>query len=156
MNRLLAALVAMVVTGMITAGALAAAVDRPAAAKRTPAVKLRTTGLGRVVVDARGRTLYLFEKDRRGRSACYGACATAWPPALVRGRLVAGKGIARARLGTTRRRGGKRQLTYGGHPLYRFIQDGDTPGSTKGQEVDAFGAEWYVVGRSGRKISGKG
>jgi predicted lipoprotein with Yx(FWY)xxD motif len=150
MKRAVLALVLVVAVG---AGVTAVAVGSgsPAKAKRSASVKLRSTKLGRVVVDARGRTLYLFEKDKHGRSACSGACAQAWPPALVKGKPVPGKGIAGSKLGTTTRSGGSHQITLGGHPLYRFIKDA-RPGDTKGQNVDAFGAEWYVVNGSGRKI----
>ena len=67
----------------------------------------------------------------------------------LRGPFASGAGISR--LGTTTRRNGSHQLTLGGHPLYRFIKD-KTPGDTKGQNVDAFGAEWYVLNGSGKKI----
>jgi predicted lipoprotein with Yx(FWY)xxD motif len=127
--------------------------DSSARAARTASISLRAAdNLGRIVVDSKGRTLYLFEKDKTTRSRCYGQCAAAWPPALVKGRATAGAGLSARKLGTTKRRNGARQLTYGGHPLYRFIQDANQPGSTKGQQVDAFGAEWYVVGKRGRKV----
>ena len=148
MQRAVLALVLVIAVG---AGVTAVAVGSgsTAKAKRSASVKLRSTKLGRVAVDAHGRTLYLFEKDKHGKSACYGACAVAWPPALVKGKPTGGAGISR--LGTTTRRNGSHQLTLGGHPLYRFIKD-KTPGDTKGQNVDAFGAEWYVVNGSGKKI----
>ena len=120
---------------------------------KTATVSLRKAGkLGRIVVDANGRTLYLFEKDKTTKSTCYGACAGAWPPALVKGKPTAGGGALAGKLGTTKRRDGTRQITYGGHPMYRFTPDNNKPGSTKGQKVDAFGAEWYVVGRNGNKV----
>ncbi len=140
---------------VLVAGAAGAAVTvsahAPVRARTSPSVELRATKLGKIVIDARGRTLYLFEKDRHGRSACYGACATGWPPALVRGTPVAGKGVSASKLGTTRRRNGSRQLTLAGHPLYRFIAD-KKPGDTKGQDLKAFGAEWYALRGSGRKV----
>jgi predicted lipoprotein with Yx(FWY)xxD motif len=70
----------------------------------------------------------------------------------VKGKPSAGSGIVASKLGTTKRRDGTRQITYGGHPMYRFIQDANKPGSTKGQDVNAFGASWYVVGRNGKKV----
>ncbi|HSD77425.1 MAG TPA: hypothetical protein VLA98_08460 [Solirubrobacteraceae bacterium] len=149
--------IALVLVAVLAAAAVAVAVagatgHQGRAAAAHPSLQLRKTKLGRIVVDARSRTLYLFEKDRRGRSACYGACAGAWPPALAGGRVTVGRGLSARRAGTTRRRDGKRQLTYGGHPLYRFAPDANRPGSTKGQGVDGFGAKWYVVASSGRKI----
>jgi predicted lipoprotein with Yx(FWY)xxD motif len=47
-------------------------------------------------------------------------------------------------------------VKYGGHPLYTFAPDKNKPGSTKGQGVDGFGAEWYVVGTNGKKIEDEG
>ena len=147
MKRVTLALVVLVAV----AGAAAVGAHAPAKAKKAPSVQLRTTKLGKIVVDARGRTLYLFEADRHGRSTCYGACATGWPPALVKGTPMAGKGVSASKLGTTRRRNGSRQLTLAGHPLYRFIAD-KKPGDTKGQDLEAFGAEWYALRGSGRKV----
>jgi predicted lipoprotein with Yx(FWY)xxD motif len=151
MKRLILALAAIV--AVVAGATVAGGADRPAKAKPSPTVHLGATKIGRVVVDARGRTLYLFEKDRHGRSACYRACARNWPPALVKGAPTAGPGVVASRLGTTRRHDGSRQLTLGGHPLYRFVLD-TGPGQAKGQDVKAFGAEWYAVHGSGRKVHG--
>jgi predicted lipoprotein with Yx(FWY)xxD motif len=157
------ALVAVVVVGAVAVSAKSpsksspakAAAKAPAKAKKAASIKLRSTKLGKIAVDAHGRTLYLFEKDKHGKSACYGACAVAWPPAVLKGTPTAGSGISKSALGTTRRRGGARQLTLGGHPLYRFIKD-KKPGDTEGQDVDAFGAEWYAVHGNGKKVHGHG
>jgi predicted lipoprotein with Yx(FWY)xxD motif len=114
-------------------------------------VLTRSSSLGTHLVDASGRTLYLFEKDKHGRSSCSGQCAGFWPPLLTGGKPVAGHGVKAALLGTTRRSDGKMQVTYGGHPLYRFSLDTKS-GQTKGEGLDKFGAEWYVVAPSGKKI----
>ncbi len=110
-----------------------------------------STPLGRVVVDSKGRTLYLFEKDRNRRSACYGQCATFWPPLLTDGKPVARAGARQFLLGTTRRANGSQQVTYAGHPLYRFVQD-RKPGQTTGEASRAFGAGWDVLSPTGKKI----
>ena len=110
-----------------------------------------STPLGRVVVDSKGRTLYLFEKDRNRRSACYGQCATFWPPLLTDGKPVARAGARQFLLGTTRRANGSQQVTYAGHPLYRFVQD-RKPGQTTGEGSHAFGAGWDVLSPTGKKI----
>lgn len=141
---------AVVVPTAFTASGTA---SKSAAAK----VGTRHTKLGTILVDAKGQTLYLFEKDRHGRSACAGACARNWPPSVTRGRpKVAGHGVRARLLGTTRRSDGTTQVTYGGHPLYTFVGDRGRPGSTTGQGLNAFGAEWYVVGPNGRKVEHKG
>jgi predicted lipoprotein with Yx(FWY)xxD motif len=114
-------------------------------------VKTRHGKLGTFLVDAKGRTLYLFEKDTTTKSRCYGACAKAWPPLMTSGKPKA-KGKAKASLlGTTKRKNGSRQVTYNGHPVYRFFQD-TKPGQTNGEGSTAFGAGWYVMAPSGKKI----
>jgi predicted lipoprotein with Yx(FWY)xxD motif len=127
-------------TGAMSSGSPAAVVD------------LRGSRLGRILVDGRGRTLYLFEADKAGRSACNGACAGAWPPYLSNGTPQAGSGVAGALLGTSVRSGdGGTQVTYHGHPLYYYAGDG-RPGDTTGQGLNQFGAKWYVLAASGNKI----
>jgi predicted lipoprotein with Yx(FWY)xxD motif len=114
-------------------------------------VTLGKTALGKVLVDARGRTLYLFEKDKRGRSACSGACAAYWPPLLSSAKPRAGRGVRASQLGVTKRTDGKRQVTYAGHPLYTFVGD-ERAGQTTGEGLTDFGAAWYAVAASGRAV----
>lgn len=117
-----------------------------------PTVQVRRTHLGKVLVDSRGRTLYLFKKDTRGKSKCSGSCAVNWPPLLTTGRPSSGRGVQGSKLGTTRRSDGKIEVVYNHHPLYRFV--GDTkPGNTNGQGLAAFGARWFVVSPAGRATS---
>jgi predicted lipoprotein with Yx(FWY)xxD motif len=116
-----------------------------------PTVQVRRTGLGKILVDSRGRTLYLFKKDTGGKSRCSASCAVNWPPLLATGRPAAGSGINASKLATTRRSDGKRQVVYNRHPLYRFIGD-SKPGNTNGQGLTAFGARWFVVSRAGNEI----
>src|SRR4029079_6911393 len=84
-------------------------------------VSTASSSLGKIIVDGRGRTLYLFEKDKRGHSACSGACAMYWPPVITNGTPKAGRGVKTSLLGTIRRANGARQVTYAGHPLYRYL-----------------------------------
>lgn len=118
-------------------------------------VKTASTPLGTVLVDGSGRTLYLFERDTGTSSTCDGACAQAWPPLETSGAAKAAGQASASRLGTTRRSDGTTEVTYAGHPLYYYAGDGG-PGSTNGQNVDAFGAEWYVLAPSGNAITGNG
>ena len=106
---------------------------------------------GQALVDAQGRTLYLFEADKNGTSACTGACAAAWPPVSVTGTPQAGSGVSQSLLGTIKRSDGTTQVTYNGHPLYYFAGDSGT-GAAHGQGSKAFGAGWYVLNASGAKI----
>ena len=118
-------------------------------------VGVASSQFGRIVVDSKGRTLYLFEKDKHGRSACYGECAAFWPPLLTHGKPVARPGLKRSLLGTTRRANGSQQVTYGGHPLYRFALD-TKPGQTKGEGLNDFGAGWDVLSPAGKKVESDG
>jgi predicted lipoprotein with Yx(FWY)xxD motif len=117
------------------------------------AVSLRAiSGIpGMALVGSNGHTLYLFQADKNGTSACSGACAAAWPPDTVTGAPKAGSGVNQALLGTIKRPDGTTQITYNGHPLYYFSAD-TTSGAAHGQAVKAFGAEWYVVNARGNKI----
>ena len=128
----------------------------PSSPPKGPAtVAVKSTELGKVLVDAEGRTLYLFEADTSAKSTCDGDCATAWPPLTTEGKPKAGKGVEAGKLGTGARSDGTRGVTYNGHPLYRYEKD-EKPGDTKGQDVDEFGAEWYVLGPDGKKVEGGG
>jgi predicted lipoprotein with Yx(FWY)xxD motif len=109
------------------------------------------TKLGPTLVDAQGRTLYLFEKDKGTTSSCSGTCASVWPPLTTSAKAVAGGGVTAAELGSTKRADGKTEVTYAGHPLYTYAGDAQ-PGQLKGQGLDQFGAEWYVLAPSGHKI----
>src|SRR3954464_12747037 len=106
---------------VVAAGALAVTAAG-ASTNTTSSISLRTTKAGRVIVAANGRTLYLFTADKGKTSACYGQCASYWPP-LIAQKPTAGAGLKASLLGTTKRRDGKLQVTYGGHPLYSFAQD---------------------------------
>ena len=114
-------------------------------------VALRTTALGTILVDAHGRTLYLFEKDRNGVSTCNTACVKYWPALTSHGAPLAGKGVRQSLLGLGRAASGVRQVTYAGHPLYTFVGD-KRAGQTSGENLNTFGAEWYAVSASGAKV----
>jgi predicted lipoprotein with Yx(FWY)xxD motif len=121
------------------------------AAKGAVAVDLGTTKAGKVLVGPNGRAVYLFEKDKGTTSECSGACAKAWPPLTTSAKPTAGTGVTASMLGITKRADGTEQVTYNGHPLYYFEGDKKS-GTIAGQGLDAFGAEWYVVGASGSKV----
>jgi predicted lipoprotein with Yx(FWY)xxD motif len=148
-------LVALMVGVLIVA---ACGETRQAANRHTPPPSATTIGvgdnssLGRILVDAQGRTLYLFKADRTMRSTCFGGCATAWPPLRVVGNPTAGGGANTSLVATTSRPDGVREATYNGHPLYLY--QGDTqPGQVNGQGITAFGAEWLAVSPTGAAIS---
>ena len=132
-------------------GAAAAVTHQGSASSSATAgrVTLHKTKIGKVLATSSGRTLYLFMKDKKGHSACYGQCAGYWPPLMKKGKLSAAAGVKASLLGTTKRKNGKRQVTYKGHPLYLFT--GDTgAGQLEGQRQNFFGGKWYAVSASGR------
>lgn len=114
-------------------------------------VALRKTTLGSILVDARGRTLYLFEKDRNGVSACNTACLSYWPALTSRVTPRAGSGVQQSLLRLTKQHNGVRQVTYAGHPLYTFVGD-KSAGATTGEGLQNFGAGWYVLAANGHKV----
>ena len=116
------------------------------------AVRVARTKLGPILVNGQGRTLYLFLKDRHGKSTCYDGCARVWPPALASGAPRVGPGVAAEKLTTTRRTDHKRQLVYNGHPLYAMSAD-TRPGELEGQ---GFLGTWFVVSPAGRRIGEPG
>ncbi|MFF3749466.1 hypothetical protein ACFYYH_03225 [Streptomyces sp. NPDC002018] len=114
-------------------------------------VAARSTALGRILVDGAGRTLYLFEGDRRNTSTCTGSCTKIWSPLTVVTRATAGGGgVEKRLLATTAREDGARQATYNGHPLYTF-EDDHKPGDTNGQGDISFHHRWYVVDTAGNR-----
>jgi predicted lipoprotein with Yx(FWY)xxD motif len=119
------------------------------ASKTAPAVATGKLTMGDALVDAQGKTLYLFMKDVDGKSACTGQCATLWPPLTVSGAPVGGAGVEAAKLSTITRDDGAKQVTYAGKPLYRYSPDQAT-GDTKGQGV---GGVWFVVSPKGEAIT---
>jgi predicted lipoprotein with Yx(FWY)xxD motif len=139
-----------VFAALMAAGVLAAAA---VASPNTSTISLRPTAVGKVLVAADGRTLYLFTADKGARSVCYGQCAVYWPPLIATDPSV-GTGLESSMLGTTKRKDGKLQVTYGGHPLSHFVQD-KKAGDVKGQGIVHFGGGWWAVSAAGAKITSK-
>ena len=129
-----------------------AAAAPDATGARSATVKVAHRDLGKILVDSRGRTLYVLSADSARKSRCFGACAQNWPPLRASRKPTVGTGLKASKVGTIRRRDGKPQVTYNSHPLYRFV--GDTrAGQTNGQGIVAFGGRWTVVSPAGRPVS---
>jgi predicted lipoprotein with Yx(FWY)xxD motif len=116
------------------------------------AVSVRSTSLGKTLVDASGRTLYLFEGDSRNVSRLSSAGLSVWPRFVAAGPVTAGNGVQMAKLGRTTSPSGVRQVTYNGHPLYYYVGDSKA-GSTRGQALNEFGALWYVLRSAGNAVT---
>jgi predicted lipoprotein with Yx(FWY)xxD motif len=153
-KKIVAAVV--VAVALAAAGvAAAAAVTHPrslAASNSGKLVTLHKTSLGNVLATSSGMTLYLFKADKGKTSVCYGVCATYWPPLLMKGKLSAGPGVKAKLLGTTMRKNGTHQVTYAGHPLYRFKLDKKS-GQVAGQGLNLSGGKWYVLSSAGKAIT---
>jgi predicted lipoprotein with Yx(FWY)xxD motif len=134
------------------------AYGKPAQSAPAPAaggastISAKKTDLGTILVDGKGRSLYLWKADTSDKSTCSGACAQTWPPLIAGGKPKAGSGVDASMLGTTKRADGTTEVTYAGHPLYYFA--GDTaPGQTTGQGNNGFGALWWVVKPDGQALT---
>jgi predicted lipoprotein with Yx(FWY)xxD motif len=114
-------------------------------------VKARASAYGRILFDGRGFALYAFTRDKSGRSNCASACASRWPPYVVASAPHAGAGAVASRLGTIVRSDGRRQVTYAGKPLYRYIGD-RKPLQVLCQNVSEFGGLWLVVRPNGTLV----
>ena len=121
-------------------------------ARRTTTLRVRNTSFGRILVDGKGRALYLFTREPSTKSRCYGQCAVAWPPFYARGKLRAGSGLDAGKLRSSRRRDGRRIVTYNGHPLYYYVTD-RKPGQVTCHNVVEFGGTWLVVNPDGNAVS---
>jgi predicted lipoprotein with Yx(FWY)xxD motif len=108
-------------------------------------------GLGTVLVDSEGMTVYDFTVDKGTKSECYGGCEAAWPPVTTTGKPTAGAGAMSSALGTTKRKDGTLQVTYEGHPLYTYGDDQE-PGEANGQEEEG---TWFVLDSKGAQVTGK-
>jgi predicted lipoprotein with Yx(FWY)xxD motif len=146
------ALVTVAVIALAAAGVAAAAAVTHQSSSSSGTVNLNKTKLGKVLATKSGMTLYLFKIDKKGSSACYGQCATYWPPLLTKAKPSAGTGVKANLLGTIKRKNGTKQVTYAGHPLYLFKLDKQA-GQVNGEGQDFFGGKWYGVNASGNAVT---
>jgi predicted lipoprotein with Yx(FWY)xxD motif len=133
----------------LAAAALASALAAPPAMAAGTRITARESEFGTMIWGPKRQAIYVFERDRRGVSRCYGECSEAWPPVYTRGKPVAGRGVRRTLLGTTRRRDGRRQVTYRGRPLYYYAHE--KPGQVLCHNVDLNGGLWWVIGPDGKR-----
>jgi predicted lipoprotein with Yx(FWY)xxD motif len=142
-------------TGTLTQPA--AQSSQPAKKQQIVVVSTRTVrGLGRVLVDAHGHTLYMFVPDKRKRVTCRAGCAKVWPPLkLAAGAKSVAKNGAKAKLlGSDPNPQGGRVVTYARWPLYTYVGD-RAPGSATGQALNLSGGLWYVLSPNGKVVRTK-
>jgi predicted lipoprotein with Yx(FWY)xxD motif len=144
-SRVLFLLAATAVVALPTALADASAVRAK--------LQLRHTRLGTILVNSRGFTVYAFSRDSRDKDACQAihVCLNAWPPVTTTTRPIAGPGVRAALIGTITLRGGAKQVTYRGRPLYTYIGD-RSPGQTTYVNLLQFGGRWPAVNAAGREV----
>jgi predicted lipoprotein with Yx(FWY)xxD motif len=127
------------------------AMEKEDGAGKGTTVVLGDSEFGEMLYDSSDQAIYVFERDTSSKSTCYGECAAAWPPVVTSGRPVAGDGVDAALLGTTQRKDGSLQVTYGGRPLYYYVHEG--PGEVRCHNVDLNGGFWWVVGADGEPLA---
>lgn len=147
--RWFAPFLALVALGALGAGAVSAAT-------KPTVVSTHQTKRGKVLAAADGHTLYMFSSDGAGKSECTGACAGTWIPLLSSSRplAAAGSGVNAKLLGTIKRSSRVLQVTYNGHPLYRFTRD-KSAGQITGEGANQFGGHWYLVNPTGNAVKPK-
>jgi predicted lipoprotein with Yx(FWY)xxD motif len=119
-------------------------------AKKATTIKVEKTRFGKALVNRAGKAVYLFDIEESTTPECYDDCAHAWPPVLTRGKPIAGDGVKKGKLGTTKRTDGRTQVTFAGHPLYYYVHD--TPDQILCQDVVEFGGRWLLVKPSGAAL----
>jgi predicted lipoprotein with Yx(FWY)xxD motif len=134
--------------------AIGAGVAVAATATHTGTVDTAATKYGAVLASSNGRTLYHLTAEQRGKIACTGTCAKAWPPLTIKkgSKPTAGTGIKQAKLGTIKRPDGSMQVTYNGYALYRYGDD-TKKGDAKGEGE---GGIWFAVSPAGALVKSSG
>jgi predicted lipoprotein with Yx(FWY)xxD motif len=138
-----------------TAGAVAvaAASGSRALAAKAAKVQLRHTGLGKILVNASGFTVYRFTRDPRNKDTCIAVenCKEIWPPVLTSGRPIAGAGVQKSLLSSIRLPDGRHQVTYAGHPLYTY-----SPATERGETsyvgFMSYGGTWLALNAAGKSV----
>ena len=112
-------------------------------------ITLQDSNFGPMLFDSNKQAIYVFEKDSRNKTVCYGECAEAWPPVFTKGTPQSGKGVNASLLGTIKRRDGRTQVTYAGQPLYFYAHE--DPGVVLCHNVDLNGGFWWAIGADGKR-----
>ncbi|HEV7527763.1 MAG TPA: hypothetical protein VGO29_02595 [Solirubrobacteraceae bacterium] len=145
--------VAVAIAALAASLDVAAGAATSAHAARSQKIQLRHTSLGTLLVDSSGFTVFRFSKDTGRKNTCIttSECSTTWPPLTSSGQPSAGPGVKSSLLSTIKLPNGKRQVTYAGHPLYRYSLAGER-GETSYAGVKQFGGTWFAVSASGANV----
>jgi predicted lipoprotein with Yx(FWY)xxD motif len=135
----------------IPAIAGAHAAPRAHAAGATTVETVKLSSIGHVLAASNGHVLYMFNKDKKGKSTCTGSCTKVWKPYKASGSVIAksGSGLNAHLLGTIK---STHQVTYNGKPLYTYTKD-KKAGQSNGQALQSFGGDWYLIGTKGKAIT---
>jgi predicted lipoprotein with Yx(FWY)xxD motif len=109
----------------------------------------RDSDFGTMLFNSKKQAIYVFQRDSKNRSNCYGGCARLWPPVYTKAKPRALAGVKRSLLGTIKRRDGRLQVTYNGKPLYYYAHEG--PGQVLCHRVFLNGGYWWVIGPNGKR-----
>jgi len=120
---------------------------------RSERLQLRSTSVGKIIVNGRSFTVYAFTRDGHNHDSCVSisGCAHIWPPLESAGRAIAGAGLKSSLVGSTTLRGAAKQVTYAGHPLYTYSGD-SRPGETSYVNFSAFGGHWPALNAAGQEV----
>lgn len=154
MRRICLPLAVLVGGAMWASAALAdASAEAGARAARGTTVELASTRVGKILVTGSGFTLYAFTRDSRRHESCQTkrGCTTTWPPLLTAHAPIAGRGVRAGLLGRIRLRDGDEQVTYAGHPLYRFSLDSHRAETDYVGDGD-YGGHWNALSAAGRVV----
>jgi predicted lipoprotein with Yx(FWY)xxD motif len=146
------AVAAIVVIAVATSGGAAKTATHTAAVPPASSIAVKQTSLGKTLVDANGRALYLFGADKQDQSTLSAAGQAVWPPLTSATKPAAGGGVTASEISVIKGTGGSSQIAYNGHPLYYYVGD-HGPGQTNGQGLNQFGALWYVLAPAGTAIT---
>jgi predicted lipoprotein with Yx(FWY)xxD motif len=133
----------------LAVAAVAAGCGTSSEAAGGTSIVVRNSQFGRILVNSKRQAIYLFQRDSKQKSNCYGDCAAAWPPVYTTGTPKALRGVRKSLLGTIKRRDGKTQVTYAGNPLYYYAHEG--PGQVLCHNVRLNGGYWWVIGPDGKR-----
>lgn len=141
-------------TSASTAATSSTGATTTAAASAVIATK-SVAGVGTVLVNGQGRTLYVFEPDHHAKVTCTGGCASVWPPVKLTGAKAQTSGEVKASLvSSDPDPAGGRVVTYNGWPLYTYVADTQA-GSASGQGLNSSGGLWYVITPAGTVVTKK-